>query len=146
MGDNKPIYILDASVIVKWIFKGEKYQQEALSARQDIERERIEAMVPIHCFTEVINVVALQSKNLAVLFLEELQRSFIRECRLTIESTTRAIELMKKYPKIAFYDAVYHALAFEQKGVLITADEKYYNTASGEGKILNLKDYFQAKS
>ena len=146
MDDNKPLYILDASVILKWILKGEKHQAEALAIRQDIELERIEANVPIHCFTEVINVLTLKSKSLAILFLEQLQKSFLRECRLTIEITAKAIEIMKKHPKIAFYDAVYHGLAFEQKGTLITADEKYFNAVHREGKILSLKDYFKISS
>ncbi len=141
MEDNKPIYILDASVILKWILKEEKDREQALLIRNHIELGQIKAKVPAHCFTEVLNVVALKSKKLAVLFFEQLQLSFIQECRLNLNTMAKAMEVMKKHSKIAFYDAIYHGLAFENKGTFVTADERYYHAVYKEGRIIQLKHY-----
>jgi len=48
---------------------------------------------------------------------------------------------MKKYTKISFYDAAYHALALNTGGTFITADKKYYEKTKSEGNIMLLKNY-----
>ena len=141
MEDNKPIYILDASVILKWILKEEKDREQALLIRNHIELGQIRVKVPAHCFTEVLNVVALKSKKLAVLFLEQLQLSFIQECRLNPSTVAKVVEMMQQHSKIAFYDAIYHGLAFEYNGIFVTADERYYQAVDKEGRIIQLKHY-----
>ena len=41
----------------------------------------------------------------------------------------------------SFYDAVYHALAIENQGTLITADVKYLAKARGLGSVIALEDW-----
>ena len=60
------------------------------------------------------------------------QVSFIPFEEDLIAGTNR---LVKKYPKVSFYDASYHALAKAYEGTFITADKKYYEATKKEGNI-----------
>jgi predicted nucleic acid-binding protein len=39
------------------------------------------------------------------------------------------------------FDTLYHAVALETGATLVTADERYYETARGEGNITLLSDF-----
>lgn len=47
---------------------------------------------------------------------------------------------MKKYPRVSFYDASYHALAIAYDGLFVTADRKYYEMTRKEGNVTLLED------
>jgi predicted nucleic acid-binding protein len=47
---------------------------------------------------------------------------------------------MKKH-SVTFYDAIYHAIALTQKGLLVTADEAYYRKVKRIAHISLLKDF-----
>jgi predicted nucleic acid-binding protein len=50
-------------------------------------------------------------------------------------------KIMDHHPKVAFYDAAYHALAKAYRVDLITADEAYYEKTKALGNIKLLKDF-----
>lgn len=141
MAETKPIFILDASVILKWILFEEQCYEQAINVREDIAQERIEAKVPAHCFIEVMNTLGHKAPKWAITFLSQLQMSMIEECPMTLEAASLVMKWIKEYPRISFYDGLYHALAFEQKGEFITADEVYFNRLKPEGRVMRLKDY-----
>lgn len=134
------LIVLDACVIAKWVLE-EDDSAIALKIRNDMELKRIALSVPDHSFTEILNTLARKSPNLAFEFFSYLHMTDIVQCRLTIETVSIAVELVKKYPKTTFYDAAYHALALQQKGIFVTADVEYFKTARREGSILLLKNY-----
>lgn len=69
--------------------------------------------------------------------LTELQFSIVP---LEADLMDGANALMKKYPKISFYDAAYHALARVYRVPFVTADGKYYQMMKKEGDVVLLED------
>ncbi len=37
---------------------------------------------------------------------------------------------------MTFYDAVYHAVALQVNGIMVTADKAYFEKAKGKGKVM----------
>lgn len=141
--DLKPIVVLDASVILKWLLLEKEDVADALKIREDLLNKRVEVYVPSHLFTEVCNVLGRQRPEQMLRFLSELRMSRLLECRLTLEIASLALNLLTRYPKISFYDAAYHALAIHSQGTFITADVKYYQTTQKEGHICLLNKYLK---
>lgn len=142
MKDAPNLIVLDACILAKWILD-EEDSPLALQIQADMNFERITVSVPDHCFTEILNTLVRKWPDLALEFFSYLHMASIVQCRLTLEIASTAIRLVKKYPKVTFYDAVYHALALQQKGVFVTADEEYFKLTRREGSIFLLKNYSQ---
>lgn len=142
MAANRSIYIIDASVILKWFLEEGKFQTEALALQYDFFDKKITLEIPHYALAEILNTLGRslsQEKALAVFRMILTYR--ITEHHITLEIASLAIELMKKFAGISFYDAGYHALALEQGATFITADEKYFRRTHKEGRIMLLKDY-----
>ena len=58
------------------------------------------------------------------------------EYHITKEITTIAFSLMREFKGVAFYDTIYHVIALRESGVMVTADEAYFEKAKGKGGIL----------
>ena len=145
MADLNPVYIADASVIIKWAINEVQNLEEALALREDFLEKKMEIKVPVHCFAEVCNLLGRQYPNIAVSFFSYLITSGIEEKHLDLELAGIAFQLMEKYEGISFYDAFYHALAIREKGIFITADQKYFKITKKEGYVMLLKDYLQKR-
>lgn len=136
------VLIVDASVALKWFFTDQEDDLEsALAIKGAYLKHETSILVPVHFFVEFANTVFRKHPNFAVTLLSELQNLRIPFIALSLEIASISEILMKKYPKISFYDAFYHALAIEKKGTFVTADEQYYKMVKKEGHILLLKDY-----
>lgn len=142
MKDVPKRLILDACILAKWVLD-ETESNIALRLQDEMVLGQIEVWVPDHCFSETLNTLARKNTDLALEFFVHLHLTSIVQCRLTAEVVFRTIKLIKKYPKVTFYDAAYHALALEKNGLFVTADEKYYQATRREGSIRLLKDYAQ---
>ena len=141
MVENK-LFIVDASVALKWfLVEREGDLTQAFKVRDDFFNEQIQLLVPMHFFVEFFNIVFRKVSSGALTSLSDLQKFSIPFVALSLEIASIAGILMKKYPKVSFYDAFYHALAIEKEGTFVTADEQYYKMVKKEGHILLLKDY-----
>lgn len=140
MADPKPIFVADASVLIKWAIDEKEDFDQAMHFRDDFLGNKIEICVPAHCFSEIGNTLG-RVRNDAIEFFSDLLVSNVEQCNLTLESANLAFQLMQKYRGISFYDAGYHALALQQGALFITADEKYYKKTKKAGHIQLLKDY-----
>ncbi|MEK7523423.1 MAG: hypothetical protein AAB588_00140 [Patescibacteria group bacterium] len=58
-----------------------------------------------------------------------------------MELASMGCELMKNFSGVTFYDSGYHALALQEGGTFITADEKYFQKTKKQGGVMLLKDY-----
>jgi len=141
MGENRKSIIVDASVVLKWVLPAEDSTEEAHKLADDFFNKRISIFVPAHFHSEIANIAFRKVPLLAFSFIHQIINSELRPCQLGLELLNSAFRLMKKYPKISFYDAFYHALAIERRGIFVTADQKYYQAVKKEGSILLLKDY-----
>jgi len=136
------IIVLDASVAVKWYLSDKEGDlEEALLLKESFLDKNIFLLVPQHFLSEFSNTIFRKFPQHALSVFSDLQNFKIPFVVLSLEVASLAGILMKKYPKISFYDAAYHALAMHKEGTFVTADEQYYKTTKKEGHILLLKNY-----
>ena len=141
MKDAPKKIIPDASVLIKWALSDEEYTEQAHQLQNDFQFRKVNLFIPSHCFYELGNTLGKKWPDQCTRFFSQLFMSGFVHCRLTLSISSLAFELLKKYPSISFYDAVYHALAMEMGGIFVTADERYFKTTKKEGNIQLLKDY-----
>jgi len=132
--------ILDASVALKWILF-EEDSEKACQIRTQLKEKTIEVLVPSFFYFEISNILIRKSPPAATEFLSFLKMQQLQEVGFVFGILGQAMRLMKKHPKIALYDAYYHAMALELKGTFLTADEKYYDLTKKEGHVMLLTDY-----
>lgn len=140
MDSYKPLYILDSSIIIKWLCE-EVDSDKALKIKAKFIQDEIELGIPTLAYYETINFIARAYPAQAVLIFSQFLMLKITEFFVTLENIAETIDITQQFPKTAFYDATYHALAIQNNGIFITADEKYYNQAKSMKHIQLLKDY-----
>ena len=140
--------VLDASVIVKWIFADRVEKSHSLQALQIlkfIKESRISIVQPPHWLAEVGAVTVRldpQGARQAVSLLHALEFPV----SVGIEIYQKACELSAALNQHMF-DTLYHAVALSEPGaILVTADEQYYRKAYKAGRIVQLKEYSLASS
>lgn len=135
--------MLDASVIVKWIFADradEDYSLQALQILQLIKESRIAVVQPPHWLAEVAAVtVRIQPQRAA--HTVPLLHVLAFPLSAAVEVYQKACELSISLNQHLF-DTLYHAVALtEPNATLVTADEQYYRKAHKVGRIVRLKEY-----
>ena len=128
--------VVDASVALKWFFGDNPGEQDSGKAREILSAlasRQIVLVQPPHWVAEILAVVARQTPHLAA---ETLAILLSTSCRLADDEIiySRACELSSRL-KQHLFDTLYHAVAIENDATLVTADERYFAIARGEGKI-----------
>lgn len=132
--------VLDASVIIKWILKENDYVIARKIAARYINKE-VNISIPSFSYAEISNVLGRKYDGEALSFISHLKFGSIEEKIMSLKVFSMTFDLMKKYPRVSFYDAAYHALALSENATFVTADADYYKIAKKEGQIIMLKDY-----
>ena len=138
--EDAKLVIVDTSVILKWFF-WESDRKNALKIRDEFIAGQINLGMPTHCLVEVGNILGIKQPENAVLIISEIQMMQIEEYHLSLELVQQAIKIMRKFPKTSFYDAMYHAIAIENRGVFVTADKKYYDSTKSLKHMKLLSEY-----
>ena len=135
--------VLDASVIVKWIFADradELHSLQALHILQSIKESHVTVVEPPHWLAEVAAVTVRLEPQRA-----RQTVSLLHALELPVMATT---ELYQKACRLSaslnqhLFDTLYHAVALtEPDAMLVTADERYYRRAHRMGRIVRLRDY-----
>jgi len=131
------IYVLDASVILKW-FLEEPETAEAISYKSRYEIGEIDIVEPDLLIYELANVLRYKkyfpeiAVKTAVRSLYDLGIKFITP---TFSLMENAVHIALK-TNLSVYDCVYCSLAMKLSSPLITADRKLY---------LNIKPYTSVK-
>lgn len=141
MVENKSVYVLDACVILKWIFDYEHDAEKALNILDKLTDGNIVAAVPVHAFFEITNIMSIKGYDSILNFLSFLLYLGIEEYQFTLGLTAKALEIVENCSGVIFYDAVYHALAMKLGGTFVTADEKYFQKTKHLKQVMLLKDY-----
>ena len=135
--------VLDASVIVKWVFADraeESHSFQALQILQLIKESRIGVVQPPHWLAEAAAVIARLDPDRAlqaVSLLYALEFPVMTD----VEVYQKACDLSASLAQHVF-DTLYHAVALHESGaLLVTADERYYRVAHRIGQIVKLKDF-----
>ncbi len=141
MAENNPLYIIDASVLLKLFIEETQNLKEAIAVQTDFLKNKIQLGMPSFCLYEILNTLCRQFPDKAMISLSQILMLNISEYRLNLENSYRALTIMQKFPKVSFYDASYHAIAIENGGMFITADENYYKKTRSLKHIKLLKNY-----
>lgn len=135
--------VIDASVIVKWIFPertDEDHLPQALNLLQAIRQGTIKVLQPPHWLAEAAAVVVRLKPKVAeeaVMLLNALEFPVID----TPEIYHIACQLSERYHHHLF-DTLYHAVAlYNGHAQFVTADEQYYRKVVKQGAILRLADF-----
>ena len=131
------IFVLDASVILKWVLgEDEEGQDRAIELLNGWLGQEHEFILPSLWVYEVGNVLGLKRSKDAEKILGLLLEYEFKEYRNTNKLVDLTFKLMKEFIGVTFYDAIYHALALLEKGILVTADKEYFKKAKNMGGII----------
>ena len=135
--------VLDASVIIKWVFADraeESHSLQALQILQLIKESRLGVVQPPHWLAEVAAVIARLDPGRArqaVSLLYALELPVMADLEVYQKACDLSVSLAQHV-----FDTLYHAVALnESSAMLVTADERYYRAAHRIGRIVKLKDF-----
>ena len=134
--------VVDASVAVKWFLRtksDEQHRPHAENVLKRIEKCDTEFLAPAHWIAEVIGVLTRVDSSqveAAISFLTDMRPRIIDG----IPAMRRAANFAIKH-KHHIFDTLYYAVALETGATLVTADERYFAKARGEGLIVMLQDF-----
>lgn len=132
------LYIPDASIILDMFLEDKIRGQKAARFFAESKKEKYRILFPSMWFYEVANILGRKNIPSVKRYKKDLclyRDEIFPTTDLTSSALGMAFSIMEKYPKVSFYDASYHALAIEQKGIFLTGDKKYFNFTKGEGSI-----------
>ena len=140
------IVVIDASVVLKWLFEDparEPDTEKALALIESVVSGRLEVLQPVHWLAEVAAVAARLAPQTAVRDVEMLAALEF--------PTTDDPDVIRRATRLAIetnhhlFDTLYHAVALEHEdAVLVTADDRYYGKAERYGTIAALRDWVGA--
>jgi predicted nucleic acid-binding protein len=141
-----PYYVVDASVVAKWVLPDEEYQENTIKLKKDRISRIAELSAPSFIVQEVANAL-WRAVKLQRFSKENAQEALIALDNMQIElypfswiQSSQELDIACKL-NIAIYDAAYLLLAEKTKTQLITADNKLYEKAKNNYKVLHIKDY-----
>lgn len=135
--------VLDASVIIKWVFAErveEANSAQALEILELIQTSAVRIIEPPHWLAEVGAVIARLDpgrarRAVSLLYAMELPIA------TDLEVYQKACSLSASLSQHVF-DTLYHSVALQEPGaMLVTADERYYRAAHHLGRITMLKNF-----
>ena len=136
------LVIPDASVILKWVLPSadEADVARALALRDAIAAGDVQALVPELWLYEVGNALARRLPNQADRLLESLLRLNLSNASPSRRWLSQVLDLTRHHG-VTFYDAAYHAHAILERGVFVTADDRYFQQARKARSIVRLAEW-----
>ena len=137
--------VVDASVIVKWVFptsEAEGDVEQALDLLEAIKKGKVTLLQPPHWLAEVAAVVTRLSPEAAepALDLLDALEFPVADDLPTFKRASRIAHELNHH----LFDTLYHAVALEQGSTLVTADDTYYRKSQALGGIVRLPGWHQA--
>ena len=135
--------VLDASVIIKWVFQDEDDADRAIVLRDEYLREDSVIIVPSFAFYEFVNVLRHSRRGLSQ---EEINQEIHNLFALQLVSIELDEGLAMNAVNISFqtgtvvYDAYYVALADALGCQLVTADYESYRRLGHLSYVVALRD------
>ena len=134
-------YVIDASVILKWVLGVEQESDQSIASKLlDTWAAGITDLVaPSLWQYEVGNFLGRELQGEAIEKMTLLLDLGIQSVDLNNTIIERCFTWMEQHA-VTFYDASYLAVAFEIQGTLVTADEKFCRKMRNVGRICLLSD------
>ncbi len=132
--------VLDASVIVKWLFDDSAREHDFEIAR-DLMRFIAEGgaavVQPIHWLIEVAAVLTREAPLSAIATFERLLAMELPtdDHPLILQRAMRMSMTSSQH----LFDTLYHAVAIEHGALLVTADDRYRRVTQRFGHIMSLR-------
>lgn len=137
------VVTLHASVICKWFLQDadkEDDQSPAKALREQVESRAVRVLQPAHTVAEVLAVLSRRRPQQAVDATAALVGAALPVWETA--ATYRTALTLAVETRAHVFDTLYHALALELDGTLITADVRCYRSARVQGRIKLLRDWF----
>jgi predicted nucleic acid-binding protein len=140
------MFVVDASVVAKWILPGEPSEENALNLKSNHLSGITHLCAPSLVVNEVGNSLwtAIKRKRIvreeAYEALKALDDLHISLHQFNWSEISAVLQIAVK-TDLTIYDASYLFLSEKMKAQVITADDKMYRKAKDAFNILNLKDY-----
>jgi predicted nucleic acid-binding protein len=134
--------VIDASVVIKWIFpdpEREPHVKQAFALLAEVRMGRVAPLQPPHWLAEASAVITRARPGIAdraINLLDTLNFPVMGELNVYKRASRISRELEHH-----LFDTLYHAVALEHDGILISADDHYMRKASRLGSILPLVDW-----
>jgi predicted nucleic acid-binding protein len=137
-----PLFVPDASVILKWAFQSPDEQDcdKALDLLGRWLAGSCSIILPSLWIYECGNVLGLKALDTAAEIMDIFIGYRFDECPLSTAITGATLQLMRDY-QVTFYDAVYHVVAMNTGAMLVTADAAYFRKTNQLGKIIMLENF-----
>ncbi len=134
-------YVLDASVILKWVLGEEQEtdQSVALKLLDTWAAGIADLVAPSLWQYEVGNFLGRELRHEATEKMNLLLDLEIKSVDLNNTIIERCFAWMEQHD-VTFHDASYLAVAFEIQGTLVTADEKFCRKMGKVGRTCLLRD------
>lgn len=133
--ENTPIFVVDASVAVKWYVK-EESRDRALRVIDDFLSELIDLQAPSLLLYELGNALRYHPGSTDVDCADAVKQT--RDLGIAIhdldDSLIGMASMLSFREKITFYDAAYLALARNLNAALLTADKELFTQLSEEAR------------
>jgi predicted nucleic acid-binding protein len=134
--------VIDASVVVKWVLpqsEAEENTGEALALLEATKAGAIDLLQPPHWLAEVAAVVTRLRPEIAdaVLDLLDAMEFPVAHDLATLKRASRISQDLNHH----LFDTLYHAVALEHDGTLVSADDHYLRKARPLGRIVPLADW-----
>ena len=134
--------VIDASVVVKWVFPEsleEENTEEALALLAAIQAGTVEPLQPPHWLAEVAAVVTRLRPEIAnpVLDLLDAMELPVADDLILYKRASRIARDLDHH----LFDTLYHAVALEYDGTLVSADDRYVRKAKRFGRIVSLASW-----
>jgi predicted nucleic acid-binding protein len=139
--------VLDVSVAVKWVLPEAHREADldrALAILGQVRSGEIEPLQPPHWLAEVAAVLVRLAPEGAQAALDLLYAMELPVAE-DLEVYRRAVTLSRSLDHPLF-DTLYHAVALEHGGTLVTADDRYYRKAEAAGRLVRLGDWAAAST
>lgn len=136
-----PIWVVDASVLLKWLLPAEQedYVLQADAIRDALCDGHIEVVVPELWRFEVGNTLCRLMPQYAQELLGLCVDLGVKDVK-NDQWMCEAVRLATTYP-VTFYDASYHAVSKMLGGTLVTADKRYADKVAQEGSVIHLQEW-----
>jgi predicted nucleic acid-binding protein len=150
MASEAETVVLDASVAVKWHLRDEEHAAEAALLLTAFTSGAVTLIAPRQIRYEVPSAIAVATRGmtprLTPLQGHEAITDFLTTLSLGIETVDTDDLIQDAFPllgqhNIAYYDALYLALANQRQAALITADNKLYQRIKGLPNVTWVGDY-----
>lgn len=141
-----PAYVVDASVVAKWILPDESEEAGPSKLKQDLVEGRVELHAPSIMALEVANVLWMAAKagriarRDAIEALKALGGLGVVLHELGWEDMTEGLELASSLDMVT-YDAAYLLVSGRLRAPLITADVALYERSKAKYRSVLIRDY-----